>query len=89
MIKIVCGDESRLAIPIAEKRLKIFKKTEGEGPDLDHLNDENRTEPGNGTTGKYGLAKTHAWSVVGPLSFFCLPKAYKKGGTDSLLILQP
>ena len=33
-------DGSRLAIPIAGKRLKIFKKRQGEGPKLDDLNNE-------------------------------------------------
>ena len=33
-------DGSRLAVPIAGKRVKIFKKRQDEDPDLDHLDDE-------------------------------------------------
>ena len=33
-------DGSRLAIPIAGKRVKIFKKRQDEGPNLDDLNNE-------------------------------------------------
>ena len=33
-------DGSRLAIPIAGKRVKIFKKRQDEDPDLDHLDNE-------------------------------------------------
>ena len=33
-------DGSRLAIPIAGKRVKIFKKRQDEGPNLDNLNNE-------------------------------------------------
>ena len=41
-------DGSRLAIPIAGKIVKIFKRRQDEGPDLDDLNDENdRVEPAN------------------------------------------
>ena len=41
-------DGSRLAIPIAGKRVKIFKKRQDEGPNLNDLNDENgRAEPAN------------------------------------------
>ena len=39
-------DGSRLAIPIAGERVKIFKKRQDEGSNLDDLNDENgRAEP--------------------------------------------
>ena len=41
-------DGSRLAIPIAGKRVKIFKKRQDENPDLDDLDDEKgRVEPTN------------------------------------------
>ena len=41
-------DGSSLTIPIAGKRVKIFKKRQDEGPNLDHLDDEySRTEPAN------------------------------------------
>ena len=33
-------DKSRLAIPIAGKRVKIFKKRQDEGPNLDDIKDE-------------------------------------------------
>ena len=33
-------DGSRLAVPIAGKRVKIFKKRQDEDPDLDHFDDE-------------------------------------------------
>ena len=36
-------DGSRLAIPIAGKRVKIFKKRQDEGPNLDDLNNEDST----------------------------------------------
>ena len=36
-------DGSRLAIPIAGKRVKIFKKRQDEDPNLDHLDDEDST----------------------------------------------
>ena len=36
-------DGSRLAIPIAGKRVKIFKKRQDEGPNLDDLNHEDST----------------------------------------------
>ena len=39
---------SMLAIPIAGKRVKIFKKRQDEGPNLEDLNDEDgTTEPTN------------------------------------------
>ena len=41
-------DGSRLAIPIAGKRVKIFKKRQDENPDLDDLDDEKGgAEPAN------------------------------------------
>ena len=41
-------DGSRLAIPITDKRVKIFKKRQDEGRDLDDLNNEDgRVEPAN------------------------------------------
>ena len=41
-------DESRLAIPSAGKRGKIFKKKQDEGPNLDELNNKDgRTKPAN------------------------------------------
>ena len=33
-------DGSRLVVPIAGKRVKIFKKRQDEDPDLDHLDDK-------------------------------------------------
>ena len=33
-------DGSRLVVPIAGKRVNIFKKRQDEDPDLDHLDDE-------------------------------------------------
>ena len=36
-------DGSRPAIPIAGKRVKIFKKSQDEGPNLDDLNNEDST----------------------------------------------
>ena len=41
-------DRSRLAIPIACKRVKIFKKRQDENPDLDDLNyEKGGAEPAN------------------------------------------
>ena len=55
-------DGSRLAIPIAAKRVKIFKKWQDEGPDLDDLNDENgRAEPTNVSKVNEDMKETY-WS---------------------------
>ena len=50
-------DGSRLVIPIAGKRVKIFKKRQEEGPDLNQLDDEDsRTEPANLSYGNKNLS---------------------------------
>ena len=58
-------DGSRLAIPIAGKRLKIFKKRQGEGPELDDLNNEDsKAKPTNVSEVNEDVEESHTVAEI-------------------------
>ena len=58
-------DRSRLAIPIAGKRLNIFKKRQGEGLELDDLNNEDsKAKPTNVSEVNEDVEESHTVAEI-------------------------